>query len=53
VGVGKPNSVRSGSSALQGEMELVVLWFSVHGPFVAQGDNEEERVPLALAGRYR
>jgi hypothetical protein len=45
VGVGIPNSVRSGSSALRGSWELVVLWFSVCGPFAAWGIRGKKSTP--------
>jgi hypothetical protein len=45
MGVGIPISVRSGSSALRGELEVVSLWFSVCGPFAARGTKGEKEYP--------
>jgi len=40
----------SGRSTLQGESGVIILWYFVCGPFVAQGDHGKEEYPYHWLG---
>ena len=43
--LGYPSRLTSGISTLRSELGDNILWYCVHGPFLAQGDRGEEEYP--------
>ena len=48
--LGYPTQVTNGSSTLRGEMQVIILWYCVCGPFVARWAQGEEEYPWHWLG---